>query len=98
MADEHGRVSSEFLWAALDCPTAYASGSPAGFPTILLGRQAVAILKKPAIGEKCIIAAQQTGRDGRKYLAQATLFDQVGAALARCQATWIEVPREIQLG
>jgi hypothetical protein len=98
MADDRGQVSAEFVWAALDCPTAYASGSPAGFPTILLGRQAVAIFAKPVVGEKCVIAAHQTGRDGRKYLASATLFGQTGAPLAHCLATWIEVSRDVQLG
>jgi hypothetical protein len=98
MADERGDVSDEFIWAALDCPTAYASGSSSGFPTILLGRQAVTIRQEPAIGERCIIAARQTGRDGRKYLAEATLFSVNGTPLARCQATWIEVAPNIQLG
>jgi hypothetical protein len=98
MADERGEVSAEFVWAALDCPTAYACGSPAGFPTILLGRQAVAILAKPAIGEQCVVAALQVGRDGRKYQAEATLFGSSTTPLAHCLATWIEVPRHVQLG
>jgi hypothetical protein len=98
MSDGRGMVSTEFVWAALDCPTAYASGSPAGFPTILLGRQSVTILRGPAVGEKCIIAARQTGREGRKYFAVATLFDAGGTPLALCHATWIEVPRQTQLG
>jgi hypothetical protein len=98
MADDRGEVSAEFIWAALDCPTAYACGSPAGFPTILLGRQAVAILAKPAIGEKCVIAAHRISHDGRKYLAEASLFGKSIAPLARCLATWIEVARDVQLG
>ena len=98
MADASGTVAAEFIWAALDCPTAYACGSPAGFPTVLLGRQAVSILAKPAIGEKCVIAARQIDREGRKYRAQATLFGQSSSSLAHCLATWIEVPRDIQLG
>ena len=98
MADDSGTVAAEFVWAALDCPTAYACGSPAGFPTVLLGRQAVSILAKPAIGEKCVIAARQIDREGRKYRAQATLFGQSSSSLAHCLATWIEVPRDIQLG
>lgn len=98
MADADRRVSDEYLWAALDCPTAYASGSPAGFPTILLGRQAVSILNRPAVGEKCIIAARQTCRDGRKYLAEASLFNEAGTPLAHCRATWIEVPPDVQRG
>ena len=98
MAGVDGRVSAEFLWAALDCPTAYASGSPAGFPTILLGRQAVTILEKPTVGEKCVIAAHQTGRDGRKYLAEASLFNGAGTSLALCRTTWIEVAPDVQRG
>lgn len=98
MADAGGSVSGEYLWAALDCPTAYASGSPAGFPSILLGRQAVFIRARPAVGEKCIIAARQTGRDGRKYFAEANLFNEAGTALAHCRATWIEVAPEVLRG
>lgn len=98
MAGADAEVSAEYLWAALDCPTAYASGSPAGFPTILLGRQAVTILKRPAVGDKCIIAAHQTGRDGRKYLAEASLFNAAGTPLAHCRATWIEVAPDVQRG
>ena len=98
MADERGEVSPEFVWAALDCPTAYACGSPGGFPTILLGRQAVAIVAKTAIGERCVIAARRISRDGRKYQAEATLFGQSDTLLARCLTTWIEVPRDVQLG
>jgi len=98
MANDKGEVSTEFVWAALDCPTAYACGSPAGFPTILLGRQAVTIVAKPVIGERCVIAAHQTSREGRKYLAEATLFGEANTPLARCLATWIEVPPDVQLG
>jgi hypothetical protein len=98
MADEQGRTAAEFVWASLDCPTAYAAGSPQGFPTILLGRQAVRIERRPAAGEKCVVAAWQTGREGRKYRAEAALFGADGAAIAYCKATWIEVGREVQLG
>ena len=98
MAGEDGRVCATFIWAALDCPTAFACGSPAGFPTILLGRQAVSIFHRPAVGERCVIAARQTGRDGRKYLAEASLFNESGTPLAHCRATWIEVAPDVQRG
>lgn len=98
MAGESGAVSDEYVWAALDCPTAYAFGSPAGFPTILLGRQAVAIRQRPRVGEKCVIAARRTARDGRKHHAEATLFGESRRPLAHCHATWIEVARSVQLG
>lgn len=97
-AGDDNAVRDEFVWAALDCPTAFAAGSPAGFPTILLGRQTVRLVRRPDVGEKCVIAARLTGREGRKYLACATLFGADGAAIAACKAVWIEVERTVQLG
>ena len=97
-AGEDGTVRAEFVWAALDCPTAYAAGSPAGFPIILLGRQTVRVLRLPKAGEACVITAQLAGHEGRKYLATASLFGADGDAIAACKATWIEVQRDVQLG
>lgn len=97
-AGDNHTVRPEFVWAALDCPTAYAAGSPAGFPTILLGRQTVRILRLPKVGEACVVTAQLAGHEGRKYLATASLFGADGMAIAACKATWIEVQRDVQLG
>lgn len=97
-ASEDGAVRAEFVWASLDCPTAFACGSPRGFPTILLGRQTVKIARRPDVGEKCVITAALDGREGRKYRADATLFGADGAAIAACKAVWIEVERTVQLG
>ncbi len=98
LADEAGVVRPEFVWAALDCPTAYASSTAAGMRTILLGRQAVRIVRRPAAGERCVVATRQTGHDGRKYFAEAGLYDENGAVLAAGRATWIEVSPEVQKG
>lgn len=97
-AGDDNAVRDEFVWAALDCPTAFAAGSPRGFPTILLGRQTVKIVRRPDVGEHCVVTARLAGREGRKYFADATLFGADGAALAACKAVWIEVDRTIQLG
>ena len=88
----------EFVWAALDCPTAYASSTSAGMRIILLGRQAVAIHRCPEIGEHCVVAARQIGNEGRKYFAEAVLFGADRSLLAECSATWIEVSPEVQQG
>ena len=98
MADETGLAAPEFVWAVLDCPTAFAAGSPEGFPTILLGRQAVSIARRPRIGEQCVVTARQVGREGRKYFCEATLSCADGEPLAVCKATWVEVERAVQLG
>ncbi len=98
MADESGAVAPEFAWAALDCPTAYAMASGEGFPSILLGRQAVRIERRPRPGERCVVTAWQTGQDGRKFWSEGALLDAAGATLAACRATWIEVSGDVLRG
>ena len=98
MADDHGRAAAEFVWASLDCPTAYAYGSPAGFPSILLGRQAVRIERRPKVGERCVVTAWGTEQEGRKYRAEAALIGADQHAIAFCKATWIEVDLAAQVG
>lgn len=98
LGDAEGRVRNEFLWAALDCPTAYASSSPAGMRIILLGRQAVTIHERPRAGSRLVVIAQQTGQEGRKYFAESALLTDDGSRLAECRAVWIAVSREVQAG
>lgn len=98
LADASGTVLSEFAWAALDCPTGYACSSSRGMRSILLGRQTVAIRQLPRAGEEYVVAARQTGQDGRKYSAEAALFDRAGDCLAAGTALWIEVSADVQRG
>jgi hypothetical protein len=97
MAAPGGLTAREFVWAALDCPTAYAFGSAAGFPAILLGRQAVRIERQPASGERCVVTAWRTGQEGRKFHSEGALFGEDGSTIAFCKATWIEVDLAAQL-
>jgi hypothetical protein len=100
---EDGFVAPEFVWSVLDCPTGYASsydpvsGSFDRTP-ILLGRMSARIEQPPRPGERCVITAWATGRDGRKRSAEAALHSESGTLLAAARATWIVVDREVQLG
>ena len=98
MADTAGTVAPEFVWAALDCPTAYAMASADGFPSVLLGRQAVRIDRRPKPADKCVVTAWQTGQEGRKFWSEGALLDSRGETLAVCKATWIEVDSETLVG
>jgi hypothetical protein len=98
LADSGNRVRPEFVWAALDCPTGYAAGFSDGNVFLLLGRQAVKIDRLPRTGEKCIVVAQETARDGRKHFANGALFGEDGAVLAICKATWIAVDSAVMRG
>ncbi len=100
---EDGFVAPEFLWSALDCPTGYVSGYDQnsgrsdGTP-LLLGRMSARIEVRPRPGERCVITAWVTGRDGRKRVAEAAVHDEAGTLLAVARATWIAVDRQVQVG
>jgi hypothetical protein len=103
LACEDGAVAGEFVWAALDCPTGYAGLGArhlgmTGAETVLLGRMSARIDRRPCPGDRCIIVAWPTGRDGRKLFAGSALVSPDGEFLAAAQATWILVDRQIQLG
>ena len=81
----------ELVWAALDCPGAYASGA-AGRGEAVLGRMAARVERVPAAGEACVVVAWPIGEEGRKLYPGTALFSADGEVLARARATWI-VPR-----
>lgn len=100
---DDGLVAPEFLWSALDCPTGFAcSCDPQGGTfdktPLLLGRMSARIEARPRPGERCIVTAWPTGRDGRKRTAEAAAHDEAGKLLAVARTTWIAVEREVQLG
>jgi hypothetical protein len=82
---------SELVWAAIDCPGAYAVGDE-GRGTIVLGRMTARIGRLPAAGEPCVAGSWPLGEDGRKLFAGTALFDEDGELLALAEQTWI-VPR-----
>lgn len=81
----------EFVWAAVDCPGAYAVGAE-GRGDIVLGRMTARIDRVPDVGEECVATAWPLGEDGRKLYAGTALFTPDGALLALARQTWI-VPR-----
>jgi hypothetical protein len=92
LADVHGRVRCEFVWAALDCPTGWAvlGQRPPG-EVAILGTLAVRQERHVAAGDEYVIAAWPLKADGRKLYAGATLWSADGRRCAAAQATWIEV-------
>jgi hypothetical protein len=96
LAGVDGCVAAEFVWAALDCPTGYAGAHHLalnGDETILLGRMSARIDRRPKPGDRCVVVAWPTGRDGRKLFASSALLQTDGEVLAVAQATWLLVGR-----
>lgn len=84
-------ISSEFVWAALDCPGAYAvefgqRGNP------VLGRLTAHVEHMPHPGERCVVMGWPVGEDGRKRYAGTALFGEDDRLLGSASATWI-VPK-----
>jgi hypothetical protein len=84
-------ISSEFVWAALDCPGAYAvefgrRGNP------VLGRLTARVEHLPHPGERCVVMGWPLGEDGRKLFAGTAVFGEDGRVLGSARAVWI-MPR-----
>ena len=82
-------VGPEFVWAALDCPGAYATGVP-GRGTVVLGQLTACVMRVPRAGEECVVVGRGLGSDGRKHGAVTALFDASGELLGLGRAVWIE--------
>lgn len=85
-------VRPEFVWAALDCPTAFAVD---GFDeTLLLGTITASVDALPHPGEPHVVVGWEIGREGRKRWTGGALYDPAGRLLARSRLTWIVLRRE----
>lgn len=92
LADDDGLIRSEILWAALDCPSAFALRL---WPRLtLLGRHEVEIFRRPKQGERLIAAAWRERSDGRKHYASAVLLDEDREIIAAGNALWIELAED----
>lgn len=79
----------EFVWAALDCPGAYAvTATRRG--TVVLGRLAVSVERVPGPGERCVVVGRALRSDGRKHGAATALYTDRGELLGVGEAVWIE--------
>ena len=87
----HATCSSEVVWAAIDCPGAYALGDP-GRGEPVLGRMTARIDRLPEEGEPCVVAGWPLGEDGRKLHAGTALYGRDGEPLAVARQVWI-LPR-----
>jgi hypothetical protein len=83
------RIAPEFLWAALDCPGAFAIDKE----PILLGRMSAQILERPRAGRPLIAVAWSKGQERRKHFAGTALFTDSGDLLAFSEQTWIQIDR-----
>jgi hypothetical protein len=81
-------ISSEFVWAALDCPGAYTVDlGKRGYP--VLGRLNARVEHLPHPGERCVVVGWSLGEEGRKRYAGTAIFGEDQRLLGSARATWI---------
>ena len=85
-------VTPEVVWAAIDCPGAYAAGDPER-GEIVLGRMTARVDRLPDEGERCVVVGWPLGEDGRKLFAATALYGASGDILAVARQVWI-LPRD----
>ncbi len=82
-------VGAEFVWAALDCPGAYATGVT-GRGVVVLGRLTARVERVPQAGERCVVVGWHLDSEGRKHGAGTALFTAAGELLGLAKALWVE--------
>jgi hypothetical protein len=82
-------ATGEIVWAALDCPGAWALG--VGGRPMVLGTMTAEVDRLPAVGEEHVVMAWAHGSEGRKHYCGTALYTEDGALLARADATWIAI-------
>ena len=86
------RISNEFLWAALDCPSGFAVLPVAEGMTIVLGQLSGHIYGNVRASEVCVVIGWPIQIEGRKRVSGSVVFSEAGDVVAIGRATWIEVP------
>jgi hypothetical protein len=79
----------EVVWAALDCPGAWACDLAGR--ELVLGTMTASIRRLPIAGEPHVVMAWPRGREGRKYYSGTCLYAADGRLLAQAEAIWISV-------
>ncbi|HEX5714220.1 MAG TPA: hypothetical protein VFX85_12990 [Solirubrobacterales bacterium] len=89
-ADANGAVQAEFVWAALDCPTYFATHLDGELTLSMLVRQRARIDAPIVAGQEHVVVAWPISQDGRKRLAGGAVLSASGETLATCDALLIE--------
>jgi hypothetical protein len=92
LTDKDGAVRPEFVWAALDCPGAWALiRDPSEGPPVVLGRLAAKLIAPVRGEERCVVIGWPLGEDGRKLYSGTALFSAEGELRAFARATWVRL-------
>jgi hypothetical protein len=91
LADDRGDVATEFIWAALDCPSGFAVlPVPEGL-AIVLGELCASIESALVVGQPAVVTSWPIAHEGRRRTAGTAIPTTAGQLIATACAVWIEV-------
>lgn len=91
LGDAKGRVRTEFIWSALDCPGAFSFEFPEK-TAVLLGEMGASVRGAINVGERHIVLGWELARDERRHFTGTGIFSESGELRACARATWFEMP------
>jgi hypothetical protein len=83
-----GRVASQYMWAALDCP-GYFAVAPDG-RVMLLAELTARLERRLRVDEPAIVVGWPLGGEGRMHEAGTALFGEDGELCGLARALWVE--------
>ena len=89
LPEEDGLLTTPMVWAALDCPGAWAVERAAQDRPVVLGRMAAVQMEPVAAEGRYLAVGWPVAIEGRKLLSGTALFDEHGVALATARQIWI---------
>jgi hypothetical protein len=94
LCDSRGRVAPEFLWAVLDCPTAFPlleSEASRALEPMVLSKLCVALDAELHAGETACVVAWPIAQEGKRGTAGGAIFGESGRVVGRARATWVSL-------
>ncbi|HHM21407.1 MAG TPA: hypothetical protein ENJ20_05225 [Bacteroidetes bacterium] len=93
LAGKNGVVKTAYIWAALDCPGAWALLDHE--EVVVLGRIAVKQVRPVRAEEPYVVMGWVIGREGRKTWTGTAVFNENKEVCAYAKATWITIQTAI---
>lgn len=93
LAKDGSSVAPEFIWAALDCPSAFAVLPLPEGTTIVLGELTASLRGTLTAGQPVVVTSWPMAREGRRRTAGSAIHRSDGELVAIARAVWVEVPR-----
>ncbi len=90
LANGDGRIRSEYLWAALDCPGGVAIVADNPRP-VVLGRMSGQVFPGIQIGKRYVVIGWLLQSNGRKHTTGTALFTEQGETVGYALSVWIEM-------